>query len=890
MNPYYPPPLNPLPAPSPRMPSSTAQVLGKRKHDHSPAMPPSAQSGAVGVFSSQILGHRFPVRQFREPLSIEFMTSKYQRQQTSLPVTTLPSKPTAPARPTIFVHNTVQTIQGGKRPKVDRTQTQPLFRDSDDRSVQRPRPPLQPPRPKRLALLPSRPLQNSKLVHADAWVDILGFCDPKLLLEAKTLNRFFYNLLSDNSAIWRKSRLNHYGSNMPDCPKGLTEKQYVELLAGRGCQNKTCPVEGTSKVHWMFLVRLCPECFKMKTQSEAQLPREDRHRLPATEDRTRPGDGRPLWELLPLARTDGRRGATSRHVDTEANDWVRDRGKFAFLKTSFKEIKTQYLHLSTSDDGDSALVAWASKIHRETMEFMADVNKLEAWLKEHAKTVQKSKAEAQREQRIEYFEARAAAQAPPMDRQILWKMAAFTRILKILQDGNERSWDLLWIKIEPYRSHAQQVVEFERLMASDFLETVPQVRLFRRLHEHRCGRESVPRAYQPEQKFVLRLAEAVFSQCVNDRVANEDLLLMCLRNVFATYRNMPREKRPRGLNFDGTTGPYCLSLDDARMIVKDVLERQISVHSERGRIVFQSLKCRGCRRADHVRTFSFVEAFEHILQTHARKVGEGLEYYRFAIPHPLNDLSGLSPEAGGVEYKFPWYTVQWPENLPLVPRHQEKSESDTWHPDFHTEFVPLAAPLRMSAFHGRQALGQNHAADDFGPNLIHAAKRLHGVKLDGPCQMKIALKYALDLWAQRHTREPPLSTFMACLDNLAIANPSIELKFRCRICLREDRRPRTSRKSKHKITMESLHNHWELKHREGSVPWTKGFMALPSEEEISQQIAHVDKKLQEQKDSFREKATAPSIRKRAKSKGNVLFEVKESAEVFDTLFPKVAGH
>ncbi|OQU97135.1 hypothetical protein CLAIMM_03120 [Cladophialophora immunda] len=622
--------------------------------------------------------------------------------------------------------------------------------------------------------------------------------------------------------------------------------------------------------------------------NESDLPPQRHHNLPAKENHIPPGDGRPLWELLPLARTDGRRDANSRHVSTEKNDWVRDRGKFAFLKTSFARIETQYRHLRASDPTDRALMAWASKIHGETMEFMADVNKLEAWFKEHTKTVQGSKVQAWRQKRIDYFEARAAELSPPMDRQILWKMAAFTRILKVQSEATERSWENLRIKIEPYRLHAQQVEEFERLMASEFLEAVPQVRLFRRLHEHRCGRAAVPRSYQPEQKYVLQLAQAVFVRCVNDGVADEDLLLLCLRKVFDVYST--RKDRPRGLNFDGTTGPYCLSLDDARMIVEDVLEKRIPPHSERGRIVFQSLKCRGCRRADHVRTWSFIEAFEHILQTHARHVGEGLEYYQFATPYPLNDLPGLSADEGGVEYRFPWYTVIWPRNLPLVPRHQDISQLDAWHPAVPTEFIPLSEPLRMSAFHGRQPLQQKHAADDFGPNLVYAAKQLNGVWLEGPSQMKIALKYALDLYHQEHTREPPLSTFMACLEELAAANSAIQQKFRCGICVVEDKRPRSVRRSKHKTSMEALQNHWEDKHLDGSVPWTQGFMHLPSEDEISQQIVAVDKRLQDQKNAFLERATVMStdIRKRAKSKGNVLFEVKKTAEVFDGLFPKMA--
>ncbi|OAP62412.1 hypothetical protein AYL99_04615 [Fonsecaea erecta] len=877
MNPYYPPP------PWFRMPSSPAPVLGKRKHEDPPALPLSAQFDHVGDFSPQVLGPVFPANQFQEPLSPQTMMSRYQGPQSTLPERTVASN-TNTARHSIFIVNTIESMQHGEEPSINPVAAR------ETTPVTTPRPHQQPLRPRRPILHPSKPLQNSEQVHAGVWVDVLSFCEPKFLLEAKTLNRFFYNLLSDNSAIWRKSRINHYGVDMPECPKGLSEKQYVELLAGRGCQSKGCHVDRTSKVHWTFQARLCPNCFNKKTATENDLAHHRRHRLPAIRDHVPPGDGRALWQLLPLVSSDGRRDSHSCPVDTEAHDWGQHSGKFAFLKTSYAKIESEYWKFRVSGATHTAMMAWARKIHRETMEYMAEVNKIEAWLKEYTKTVQGSKSQAWRQRRIEYFEARAAELSPPIDRKILWKMAAFTGNLKVGSDPTPRSWESLRLKIEPYRMQAQYVEDFERLMESEFLETVPQVRLFRLLDAHRGGKEAVPRSYQPEQKFVLQLAHAEFVRCVNDGVADEDLLLLCLRNVFETYSTL--ENRPMGFNFDGTTGPYRLSLDDARMIVKDVIERHVQPHSERGRIVLQSLKCQGCQRKDHIRTWSFVEGFEHILQTHARQVGKGLEYYQFATPHPVNDMSGLSPREGGVEYKFPWYTVAWPRNLPLVPRHQDLTQLGAWSPTGPTEFTPLPARLRVSAFHGRQPLKQQHAADAFGPNLVYAAQQLYGVRLDGRCQMKIALRYALDLYAQKHTTEPPLSAFWECLDDLATVNPGIELKFQCGICEVDDRRPGISARRKQKTAMDRLQMHWEHKHREGSVSWTQGLMYLPSDQELTQHIAEIDKKLQGEKDAVLGRAAVMStdIKKRAKSKGSVLLGTKQASEVFDALFFKVEAH
>ncbi|OAL22731.1 hypothetical protein AYO20_11130 [Fonsecaea nubica] len=895
MNPYYPPPFSIPDAPFPHMSSSATPVLGKRKHDNL-----TAQSGEFGTLPSQALGHRFPARQFQEMHSIESMSSRYQVGPSALPGMTFGlvsgSTATTPARPAIFIHSTVESMQEGQRPTIDRNQTYSFVGSPGPSPVDIPGLSLDALRtkakakakPKRQAFLPSRPVQNSKLVHTDVWAGVFSFCEPKLLLELKTLSRFHYELLSDNSVIWRNSRIHHYGADMPECPRGLTEKQYVELLAGRGCQSKDCHLGRTFKVHWTFQVRLCSSCFKQKTMSESALAVHRRHRLPMSPTQVRPNDNRALWELLPLARTDGRRDNNSRHVDTETNDWVHAGGKFTFLRTSFDKIEAEFQRLRGSDPSNNAVMVWADKIHKETMEFMAEVNTLEAWFKEHGKTTQNPAGKAWRQKRIDFFQARAAELEPPMDSTILSKMAAFIRNLKIATEPTDRMWDQLKPKIEPYRLQAHQVVEFERVMKSERLESEPQVRLFRRLQEHRRCRKAAPPSFRPEQRDVLICAHLVYKQCVKENVADEDLLLLCLERLFVTYHS--RDRRAVGLNYDGTTGQYCLSLDDARMVVEEVLEKAISPHSERGRIVFQSLRCRGCTRNDHVRTWSFVSAFEHILETHARKVGEGLEYYQFAIPHPVKSLPGLSSEDTGVEYKFPWYTAKWPISLPLVPCHQDISKLDNWHPNVQTKFTPLPMALRMSAFHGRQALQQKHAADDFGPNLVYAAEQLNGIWLPGPSQMKIALKYALDLYAQKHVEEPPLSAFMACLDDLATVNTDIELKFRCGICVNQVKTANSNRSSKNKADMENIHRHWDHSHGGGAVSWGQGLMDLPNESQILREIVGVDDSLQGKKDAFveREHVRASDLKKRKDPKSKVLFKVTSAAEAFDGLFPKVA--
>lgn len=154
-----------------------------------------------------------------------------------------------------FVINTAANMKYGRQ----------MGRDSPQLTAQSTQETLPPKEPKRKALFkPSRPLQNSDQVNSDIWQTILGYCEPQLLLEARTINSEFYGLLNDRSGIWRQSRQIHFGSDMPDPPHGLTEQQYVDLLVGRGCQSRNCHRERIARVCWEFRVRLCSACFRSK--------------------------------------------------------------------------------------------------------------------------------------------------------------------------------------------------------------------------------------------------------------------------------------------------------------------------------------------------------------------------------------------------------------------------------------------------------------------------------------------------------------------------------------------------------------------------------------------------------------------------------------------------
>lgn len=587
-----------------------------------------------------------------------------------------------------------------------------------------------------------------------------------------------------------------------------------------------------------------------------------------------------------------RRYMRPRSVDMSTNAWASAHSlrQYVFLKSAYLCLESEHLTFLQSQPSPAQLATWTDTIHTKTMEFMVEVDHLESWHK-----LQKLSDANVHNTRERFFIARAAELSPPLKRGVLWRMAAFRRILKVQTPPTERSWKTLKAKILPYRLHAELVEKFDLDMmkaSSDRFSqsilpfsTPDTIKLYRQLHEYRSGQKTGRRALKPEQEFVLELGRREFTRCLDNKVADADLVLLCLKNVFDTYCSL--QEVPEGMNYDGKFGPYRLSLDDARMIVAEVMEKQIPRNSPRGGTVFQNLRCRGCRRTDFTRNWSFVDGFEHILHMHATVVGQGLEFWQFAVPY-AQDLEQRFAERdyGAASTGFPWYAVPWPRCLPLVPGHQDPWTLDSWHPAISTPFVEQPPAATISAFENRKPHATELAENDFVGNLLHAAKTLNRIWLEGPCQMKIALKYAVDLYSQAEASEPLLSTFADCLDSFHDANPGIELRFRCGVCVGESSVYRTARQVKYKISLEGLLAHWEEKHADGGSLWSQSLMQLPSAAEVRQQIHDADQKLQQDREATRERTEQlpGNIRKRPKLKASLVMNARSAGEVFDQLF------
>lgn len=296
-------------------------------------------------------------------------------------------------------------------------------------------------------------------------------------------------------------------------------------------------------------------------------------------------------------------------------------------------------------------------------------------------------------------------------------------------------------------------------------------------------------------------------------------------------------------------------------------------------IALGSFKCAGCPRKDCKTKYTFAKGFEHIYATHAKYVGEDTEFAMFAKPYPRHVCHEL----------FPWYTVRWPRNLPLVAAHHVVSRQDKWLPDADIPYVSAKEPSTISAFASRNAY-DNPSIDqsDFEGNLVFAAQELQPTTLGSRGQTRVALQYALDRYSVFHEkRKPSLVDFTTCLKKIKEANRKFDFKYRCAVCCRQTNVPRTTKFIKSPVHFHELEEHFEKKH--ANCDWTTDMMDLPSGEQLRDLILEGDAALKEQQEAVRarEEAAKNSLRKKPSPKAQVTLTTPTSMEVFDKLYVRI---
>ena len=565
------------------------------------------------------------------------------------------------------------------------------------------------------------------------------------------------------------------------------------------------------------------------------------------------------------------RHGSARRVNDQATDWEWHRGTYLFLRSDYDQIEAEYLDKKRLDLPEEQILQWWQEKKSRTMKHMEEVVKISNW---------RAKFRWQQEgsnslDRSQFFRAKAAALDPPMFQEELECMAAYHKALRSTNPPSDLAWQILLQKITPHRDVAAKVLEVQREMADSYgnWNNPPRSILRdRELREHRNHRNRGLKISATEQDFVVELGRREFERCLENGVSDTNLVLACFKNVFEAYEQL--SDRPEGFCHDGSRGTYTLSMDDARMIVEEVIEPDMPTGSQRRSRVLNSFKCPGCR-TDYQREMGFVECLLHVYHKHAKQVGDDGEFWRLLRPFD-------SPYRG-----FPFYSTPWMRCLPILPSYCDARVMRPWHPDSEMDFLQEEVGHSDSAFEGRAATWPGEEQPTFLEAFAYAMNSMQGVTLKPQFVLKVALRYACGLSAKFDLEIPTLADFIETITPIQKANPTLRLKFRCETCVKDEGELARARPVKFEVAVEQLYQHWNSKHSGQDLEWTQDFMRLPSDAELLEEMLKNDEKLRKDKAKITGFVQEEQAKKRPNPKASVILGMSFATDVFDELYHKM---
>lgn len=421
-----------------------------------------------------------------------------------------------------------------------------------------------------------------------------------------------------------------------------------------------------------------------------------------------------------------------------------------------------------------------------------------------------------------FFKERALKLNPPLTGDALEMLPKYKASIEISKMPSERSWQELLPKIQEARAQAEKMIQKKKAIVEN-----PDAQDLK-YEQYKMMLEDRKQHTTTEQRFVLDLAEKeineVHALVEAGSVAHVDFVPFVFRKIFEAYDSTHDTGKPGA--YKGR--PYCLVLDDARMVYTCLVSKIMDRWEDHAKIrAAKHLKCPGCKRKDSHRLHEFESLIKHIGVKHSEEVG-ALSYFRHR------------PLTGKIDIGIPWCRLRWPRNLPILASHREVVGE--WDPEDDSEYihVPSVVPrsLSHSAFEGRSVEnGEDPPREDFIKNVLHAASLLDGIQLPTKYKTQIAFKYALD----RHNSTPSNAGAESVvpvqdLKDLPTALIRAGIRglfegFRCLACRRDETREKRNNKfADKKQSLGELVKHFLDNHEHSS--WSSSMFDLPSAEEL----------------------------------------------------------
>jgi hypothetical protein len=307
--------------------------------------------------------------------------------------------------------------------------------------------------------------QAKERLGDDIWMRIFEFTPPSFLKKARLVCKPWKAMVDQFDSIFVNCRKENYGWDMPPPPPGMTERQYSDLLGGKGCQEPGCENKKATRTYWSWSKRWCSDCWGKIIEREDRILKNRQNQFSRS-------TVLKMLESIPVAIYDSFLKPHDYTEEVEARARGPPRLYKCYLIQDVDRIIEEYNALEpppyvVNPDHTPAEASAAQAAHKALMDaledkrneffaakkavndkHMANVRKIERAIRKKRQEERAPKDKA-RKGRIELFTRRAKEDLPHIPTDFVQTTKAFKAACRIYRDGGtERGWRSLKPKIE----------------------------------------------------------------------------------------------------------------------------------------------------------------------------------------------------------------------------------------------------------------------------------------------------------------------------------------------------------------------------------------------------------------------------------------------------------
>ncbi|KAL8719926.1 MAG: hypothetical protein Q9225_003129 [Loekoesia sp. 1 TL-2023] len=643
----------------------------------------------------------------------------------------------------------------------------------------------------------NRPVKTK--IPIDVWDQIIRYSTLSSLLKMRNISKDFRALLS-NASLWRAVRHNTYGPDHPDPPPGIDERQYADLLVGTGCQSKGCKNTRANWTYWAFQRRWCIPCLKKKTV---------------------PLEGCDFFlKFIPGAAECVPRINLCAYTIWKKGNQARSPSVIGFLRADIARIAGEFEEAAeelgaTDRESHPGFRAWVDKKAKANDDFVGKLQLIEEWAIYNYANI-REEAASRKEERSDFFAAKALLMDPPLELTALRKLSCFQNAISSKIQPSEKAWESLEKKIRAEQDGEEcSVTELQEKYRGNCmsLQCDPdEIRIRKEQALTDVKRKTEDRMLTFADQVLADLVELPQSLLVPD----DDFVRIALTRFYKLYQELKLPVMP------------CLTMNDARFVYNRKIQPVIAgLRGEERKTAVAQLRCPGCSYGNPPKQNSFEELMNHIWDEHAE------------LAAGFNGFDGDSIELHLVKKQdrepFPWCYFRWPPTLPILASQQEV---------FRGRFdvmmsVPDLCVAASNVTNGPGAFDGRVAAQDMGPpasefveNVRFAAFMFERTSIEDKYKTQLALEYAI-LKFGTFTSSRPSREMFKHLQRLLLWDGTSGLfeGFRCRICCETARLVGAVSYFARSIKpLAKLGEHFFDKHY--PADWTRDMLNLPSTQEL----------------------------------------------------------